>query len=86
MIKEEFERRVELALKTVRELSRLKHGSENELQLSEIGMTSTEAIAFYEQVIEVLDTQLEGMMTAWEEPEGLASEAKSKTTKPSGLG
>ena len=82
----EFERRVSVVLKTVKELSRLKSGSENELHLNELGMTPSEALAFYEQVIEALDTELEEMMNAWQEPEGLASEAKSKTTKPNGLG
>lgn len=46
------------------------------------GMTQSEALSFYEHVIDALDAQLEEMMAAWQEPEGLAEEAKTKSSKP----
>ena len=86
MNKVEFDRRVALAIKTTQSLL---GGSGDDPDSPEAeGMTQSEALSFYEHVIDVLDTQLEEMMAAWQEPAGLAEEAKSKSksSKPDGLG
>ena len=67
MTKEDFERRVSLAVQYVESLSILGIGVEN--ATGETGMTPAEALAFYEEVIELLDNRLEDMMGEWKEPE-----------------
>ena len=67
MTKNEFDRRVSLAIQNIESLTLLGIGVEN--PTGETGMTPAEALAFYEQVIELLDNRLEDMMGDWKEPD-----------------
>ena len=67
MTKQEFERRVSLAIQHVESL--LGGAGEDPTRPEAGGMSPAEALAFYEQVIELLDNRLEDMMGEWKEPD-----------------
>ena len=78
MTKEEFERRIGVVLKTT---ASLLGGSGVDSKSPEAGgMTQSEAVAFYEHVVEQLDARLEDMIEAWK-PGALSDVASEGTSE-----
>lgn len=67
MTKEEFEWRVSSAIQHVESL--LGPLEQTATRRAEGAMSPAEALAFYEEVIELLDNRLEDMMGEWKEPD-----------------
>lgn len=62
MTQEEFDRRISVVLKTAEAISSSDPVMPDGARLGEGGMSKSEALAFYEQLVEALDTRLEQLM------------------------
>ena len=78
MTQEEFDRRIAVVVKMT---ASLLGGSGVDSKSPEAGgMSQSEAVAFYEHVVEALDTRLEEMIEAWHPASGGTSPASGGTS------